>query len=419
MGLVRPGGSVFASRHNLRHQPFFEEIASRDEADPQWRAATAGLVVLRLVDAWLEDGPAVSTDDGWSVRSVRTAIEEIDQGTPIRSLLGRVVDALQQRKPDIHVVVTPLMAYGQTLEYDAKWLLAADVYQSVLAHLHPLDDSDASIAAHLRLGSCYRNVNKVAEAGQAFASASEIASAVGDMVGVLRARIGEARIATLRGNLPQAETILDETISRAVGMDLRDVRSRALHERSGVAALSGQYELAIRLAYEALDQTQTPSERDHILSDIAAAFSFLGVFSAAQDAYLVLSATAQAQYTRWVATLNLLDIAARTGSEVLFEHYRRQLITVDLPPYLATGLQLQLGTGYQQFGEYGKARQHLQRAMAMAQEFGLNQFLFEAEEALLQLETTKPPVRVQTTLSLDVEEVANAIRALRESVGVA
>jgi tetratricopeptide (TPR) repeat protein len=373
--------------------------------------------VLRLVDAWLEDGPAVGTDDGWSVRSVRNAITEVEDGTPVRAILDRVVDGLQHRKPDIHVVVTPLMAYGKALEYDAKWRLAADVYHSVLAHLHPVEDSDASIAAHLRLGSCYRSLHLIEEATAAFAAAFEIATTVGDIVGVLRARVGEGHIAVLRGNLPRAEDILNETIERAKGEALRDVRSKALHERSNVAHFRGQYELAIRFAYQALSHSESPEERDRILGDIAVSFLELGVYTAARDAYLVLSATAQEQYTRWAATLNLLEISSQTGAEMLWEIYRRQLVGQKLPPYLATNFELILGTGYQRFGDFAKARAHLQRAMSMAGEHGLNQILFAAEEALFQIETPTPPRRAPEKLSLDVEEVANAIRELRESVG--
>jgi len=316
------------------------------------------------------------------------------------------------------VVVTPLMAYGQALEFEAKWTLAADVYQSVLAHLHPVEDSDASIAAHLRLGSCYRSLNLIDDAVESFASASEIANAVGDIVGILRARIGEAKIATLRGNLPEAAAILDETISRATTAELRDVRSRALHDRSGVAIMSKNYELAVRLAYEALNHSQSPTERDRILGDIAGAFFYLGVYSAARDAYLVLSATAQEQYIRWTATLNLLEIASETGAEMLFEQHRRQLADLHLPPLLAAGFEVNVGKGYQRFGNFAKARLHLERAMVLAGEHGLNQFLFEAEEVLFQLDTPKLPRRVTAKPGLDVDEVAGAIRQMRESVGV-
>jgi tetratricopeptide (TPR) repeat protein len=410
---------VFEAEPRLRHLEFFEEIASLDEGTPAWNAATAGLVVLRLVDAWLEDGPNGTGDDDWTVRSVRAAIEEVEEAYTGRALLSRVVDALEHRRPDIHVVVTPLMAYAQALEYDAKWKLAADVYHTVLAHVHPVSDSDASIGAHLRLGQCYRNLNRTDEATASFAAASSIATTAGDMVGVLRARIGEAQLAMVRGNLPTAETILDDAITLASGAEMRDVRSRALHVRANVAYFRKQYELAIRLAYDALSFAEAPTERDRILGDIAVSFLELGIYSAATNAYLVLSATAQEQYVRWAAALNLMDVASATDSRMLFELYRRELAREVLPPRMATAFEVFAGVGYQRFGELPKARLHLERAVTMASEHGFNQYLFEAEEALFELETRAPPRHVEGEVPLDVREVANAIRNLREAAGVA
>lgn len=410
---------MFESEQKLRHLPFFEEVASHEEGDAAWRSATAGLVVLRLVDAWLEEGRSVVVDDGWSVRSVRAAIESMDDGTPIRSILDRVVDALLEQKPDIHVVVTPLMAYAKALEYDAKWLLAADVYHSVLAHLHPLEDSDASVAAHLRIGQCFRNLGRLDEAGTAFFEASEVAHAAGDIVGVLRARVGEGIVAMLKGNLPRAETILDDTIGRAKGLALHDVRSRALHVRANVEQLRGNFERAIRMAYEALDQADSQTERDRILSDIAVSFLELGVYTAARDAYMVLSVTAQEEYVRWAAQLNLLEIAAQTGAEVHFESIRRQLSDISLPPYLATAYQLNVGNGYVRFGDLRRAESHLVRAIGLARDHGHNQYAFEAEEALRDLQKAAPLRSVLSAVPLDLEEVANAIRELRTATGVA
>lgn len=409
---------MFESEHKLRHVAFFDEIASRTEDEPEWHAAVAGLVVLRLVDAWLDEGPEVTNDDAFTVRNVETAIEAISDGSTTRTLLARVLDALHERKPDIHVVVTPLMAYAQALEYEARWTLAVDVYHSVLAHLHPLEDTDASVAAHLRLGSCYRALNRIDEATAAYASASEIATAAGDMVGILRARIGESVIASLRGNWPKAESLLDNAITEAEGESLRDVRSRALHERSIVANQREQYDLAIRFAYRALEDAQSNSERDRVLHDLAGDFADLGVFTAATDAYLVLSVTAQEQYTRWAATINLIDIGAQTGSRILFEQHRRALANASLPPFLATAFQLTLGTGYQRFGDDARAKHHLEAALSLAGEHGLNQFLFDAEEALLGMKTQPRLREAPAPLAPDVEEVATAIRQLRESVEV-
>jgi tetratricopeptide (TPR) repeat protein len=412
------GGRVFDSENKLRHLPFFDEIATVEESEPSYRSATAGLVVLRLVDAWLEDGPHTSVDDDWGLLAIHNAIEAVDDGTPIKTLLGRVVESLRSARPDIHLVTTPLMAYGQALEYEAKWQLAADVYRTVLAHLHPVQDSDSSVAAYLRLGQCYRHLSEALPASDAFRMASEIATAANDMVGTLRARIGEAQVAIIRGNMPIAEALLDDTIREAVGPQLRDVRSRALHDRATVAYFRREYEFSIQLAYDALAISESPSERDRILSDIGVSFMELGVYTAARDAYLVLSVTAQEQFMRWGATMNLLEIAYRTGIETHFELYRRQLTGQKLPPLMATAFELNVGSGYRAFGDFEKARHHLQTALTMATSHGFNQYLFEAEEALLQLERPTPrTVRVQD-ISLDTEEVANAIRELREAAGV-
>jgi tetratricopeptide (TPR) repeat protein len=412
------GGRVSDSENKLRHLPFFEEIASLAEEDPAARSATAGLLVLRLFDSWIEDGVFVVSEQDFGARNIVSAIEEMDAGSPIRSILLRIVSALQAKNADIHGVLTPLMAYAQSLEYEAKWHLAGDVYQTVLAHLHPVEDSDASVAAHLRLGQCHRHLSQIQPASESFQSAAAIAAQSGDLVGVLRARIGEAHVAILRGNIPSAEHILDDTIRQASGPELQDVRSRALHDRATVAHMRHQYEYAIQLAYDALAISQSSAERDRILGDIAVSFLELGVYSAAQDAYLVLSATAQEQYIRWGATLNLLEISFRTGAETHFHLYRRHLASYALPPLMATAFELATGSGYRRFDEQNKARHHLQRALRMATEHGFNQYLFAAEEALLQLETPAPVLQQSVELSLNTEEVAQAIRELRVAAGV-
>lgn len=405
---------VFDSDNRLRHLPYFEFIASRAESDPQWQTATAGLLVLRLVDAWAEDGRAPLAADSWKVVNVRSEVERVDRGTAIRSLLGRVIDSLQSGDRDYRRVLTPLMAYGQALEYEAHWTLAADVYHTVLSHLDPASDADTSIAAHICLSQCYRNLNMLGDAGAALHTASEVATATGDIVGVLRARIGHARLDIIRGNLPSAEEILDDTIRRAEGPALRDVRSRALHDRSNVAQQRGHYDLAIQLAYQALGCSQSTRESDRILGDIANLFLDLGVYSAARDAYLVLCATAQEQYVRWAATLNLLEIASLTGSETLFEFYRRELAVEQLPPIMSAVFQLNMGIGYRRFQDSDRAQPYLQRAVALSGEHGFNRLLFQAEEALAQLYTPMPPAREPAVLALDTQEVASAIKQLRE-----
>src|SRR5687768_1675849 len=79
------GGRVTSeTTEQLRHSAFFSELSSLGDSDSTWRAVTAGLVVLRLVDAWVEEGAQVVTADNWGVRSVRAAIDDLPPGLPAR-----------------------------------------------------------------------------------------------------------------------------------------------------------------------------------------------------------------------------------------------------------------------------------------------------------------------------------------------
>jgi tetratricopeptide (TPR) repeat protein len=196
----------------------------------------------------------------------------------------------------------------------------------------------------------------------------------------------------------------------------------ALHERSIVAYEGGEYSRAIRFAYDALPKLSGQSARDRVLADIAASFLDLGVVSAARDAFLVLAATAQEQYVRWTATLNLLELSVLETSEPRFESYRRELAGVQLPANLEVGFHLQSGKGYMAFGRWDRAQRSLNCAVELAAKHRLNQLLFSAEESLRQLEgiqaakaTSMPFTAVVPPES--IADVAAAIHQMRTLVG--
>ena len=404
---------------NLRHQAFFAELASLEDADPSWRAVTAGLVVLRLVDAWVEEGSAVVAADSWGVRSVRAAVEDMPEGMPARTLLAGVVEALTSPGGDLHAVAPRLMAYARALELDGQWSLGADVYETILAHVHPVEDADVAVNALLRRGHCLRELGDHAGATAAFGAAGEVAHRAGDMIGQLRARIGEAKLMTARGNLPAADALLERTVADATAHDLKEVRALATHDRSQLAHLRGQYDVAVRLAYEAMRDAENEIQRDRVLGDLAASFYMLGVKSAAQDAFLIIAATAREQYQRWVATINLMELAAEDGVSIQFERHRQQLAAAKLPPLLQAQFELHVGRGYQTFGEYTAARTWLERAVRTASAHSLNQLVFEAETALSKKEPS-PVEKVTVTpfeISGEISEIATELKEMRELAG--
>jgi tetratricopeptide (TPR) repeat protein len=372
-----------------RHLPFFAELAELEDGNPAWRSVSAGLVVLRLVDAWIEEGATAVAADGWGVRSVEAAIEELPAGMPARAVLRSIVEAVKTSPTsDMHAIAPRLMAYARALDLEAKWALAADVYATVIAHVHPVEENDVAIAAHLRLGYCHRTLGSLDDAARSYEAASAIARSVGDMFGILRAQIGAAKIAMARGNMPQAEQLLDATISAASAReDLVDVHAMALQDRADVAFHRGRYDLAVELAYSSLERTRDPRDRDRLLDGIAGAFYMLGVRSAARDAYLVIEATTQEEYLRWLASINLMEIAARDGSMPLFERYRRSLMSLPFPPFLEAQFHLQTAESYEALAQPEAAMSAAERARVVAERYGINQVLIKAEQLAARLQS--------------------------------
>jgi len=403
-----------------RHLPFFSELASLDESDASWRSVSAGLVVLRLVDAWIEEGAAAVAADGWGIRSVSAAIEEMPSGVPARAILTGIVDAVRtSAASEMHSVAPRLMAYARSLDLDAKWSLAADVYETVIAHAHPTEESDVVIGAHLRLAYCQRSLGALDDAAASYATASAVASDMDDMFGILRAQIGAAKIAMERGNMPRAELLLDDVISRvSARSDLGDVHAMALQDRAGCAFHRGSYDLGVQLAYESLARTRDPVDRDRLLGDIARAFTLLGIRSAARDAYLIVEATAQEQYVRWLASINLMDLAAQEGAMPVFERYRRTLSALPFPPALRAKFLLQTAEGYQALLEPEAAVQAGRRARAIAEEYGFHQVAFEAEALIGQVEQgQRAAARVaDIPVPEPLQEIARSINEMRRFV---
>lgn len=408
------------SEQTIRHLPYFEALAQMDEGDPSWRTTSAGLVVLRLIDAWLEEGAHVAASDSWGMRAVRETVNGVSPGSAERSILIGILDAMEGAAvPSLAPIAPRLMAYGRALDFAGKWHLAGDVFRTIVAHVHPDEDADVAIDANLRIGYCSRMLGDLEVAAAAYTRAGLIAESMGDMVKILYSQLGAANIAKARGNLPHAEEILSRTYERATANQLPEVGALALHDRSTIAHARGEYERAIRLAYEALGATTKPTGRDRLLADIASSFLELGVRTAARDALLVLANTAQERFSRWSATLGLLHIAALDGREPVFDQYRRELAAAPLPSFLEAEFYLYTGRCYRHLGRIDAARASLTRAVEIATRYEYNQIVFMAEEQLRQLQSGARAAEAASAPMESIRHVADALSEMRALVGIA
>lgn len=410
----------------LSHMPYFEQLAELPNDSAEWRSVSAALVTLRLFDSWMREGAEVVSQDAPGLQAVRDQIAAVDVRDPNRRLLVSVVESMvTAEKPRMVTVAPRLLAYGRALQHAAKWPLAADVYRTVLAFATPVEDAETVIAANMQLGRCLRVLAEWEESLTCFAAASQVATMTDDMMSILRARIQEANIAIDRGNLPYAESLLDETILQAKESGLDEIGSTALHDRAHLALRRGRPNEAIVWQYEAFKGVRNQMARDRVLNDLGDSFAKLGIWSAARDAFLLVATTAQEQYMRWTASINLLDVAVHDRSELLFEEYRRKLENASLPPALAAYYHMYVAQGYRTFDQNALATEAIERAICITTSNQLGQLRFEAEEILEALKGDQARVNREERAAVqrsewtpEVEVIAKALHELRTMAGV-
>ena len=403
----------------LNHLAFFEALAEdADQSSPAWLETAAGLLVLRLYDAWIRHG-SDSGLESLRVAAVRAQVEALDESSAVRSVLLALVDEMvaSPRRPD--AVRLRLHTYARRLQGDARWLLAADVFRTYVETREPQDVSVEAQEAAFQTGYCYRLAGHLEEAETAYDVAAAIATASRDTFGMLRARIVQAKLAIHRGNLPLAEAELDAVIADAQAQHCERGLGMALAERMAVAGQRGQFEEAAVYGYRALRLCTDDVAREGILSDIATALGEAGHRQAARDAHQVLAGVARDPRIRLLAQVNLLDLSVAEGDESAFTRHEQALAEAPLPVVLRAQYHLIVGNGRRRFGDVAGATRAYEQALAVAEEHQVNEVVLKAEAALHQLHrkaaATHAGVRSVEVDELTITDVIHAMRELRAS----
>jgi hypothetical protein len=379
--------SVGSARGEVaRYRAFFVTLGAVPEGADEWRAAFAGLVTLRYLDACAESGWTVEDLES-ERRAVEAAIHAVPDGLPERQILDSLV-RLPARMPSCEggSMAPLLMAYGRSLHQRSAWMLADAVYARIRAAFVPASGlrADAVLAATaaLRSGGCHRKLADSGAAEQDYRAALSLARKWGDEHTELRARAGLADLDADRGNLPAADLQLARVIADAVSERTRDVRGLAWHDRAHIAHRRGKVNEAIDYAYEAWSAIDDPVARERVLGDLASIALAAGYRETAREANLVLLSTAREPFMRWVATVNLMEIAALDRREVDFTRLRRSLVGVALGPALQAEYLYYSALGDLVFQRRSPAIEALRRVIEIAEQRQLGEVLFRAEAAL-------------------------------------
>jgi hypothetical protein len=407
----------------LPHLAYLEVLAQCAEESPRWHSVTAGYAVLQLFEAWAGIDGGEVRPSLMELRRVRKRLGAVPESDPIRRCLTQLVDVIEHATPgpDERVlrgmeVGRVLAAYGKLLQYEASWSLSRDVYETLVDYAQCIDDEERMLDSMLMVGFSLRMLAQFDDARDAYGHLRETAALLGSEQYLLLSELGFAKIAFERGNLPAAAGMLDQIITEAREEEHVGIRAKALMDRARVAHHLGDLASATILGHQALVHSRDPMERDRILINISVTLMELGLWEQSRDGNLVLIATAQEAVVRWMAQINLMQLAYLERREPMFEHYRREIAGVDLPPYLEVVYWETSAHGFRIFGRVPESTRAFQRMLAVAERHELNEFVLKAEQALEDVAAVACPLEdaQRSRASEPPPELVTVARAITE-----
>ena len=419
------------SRRVLPHLAYIEALADTDEDTPRWQALTAGYAALQMFDAWTgrQNAPTFSLMD---LRRVRRRLSLVSEGDPIRRCLTQLVEVMEraesagglapfvQHSDELGRV---LAAYGKLLQYEGAWSLAHDVFETLGDFGLLVGDTERVLDSVLMMGFSLRMLSRFDDARVAYEVLRRMATTARSEQYLLLAELGFAKVAIERGNLPAAAGMLDRILDETHEGRHLNVRAKALMDRAKVADQMGDFASATVLAHQALESSTDAIDRDRLLVNIGLTLTKLGLWDHARDAYLVAEATAQEATVRWLAQVNLMELAYLSGNELLFEQHDRAVAGASVPPYVKVVYHETRANALCAFGKHEEAESEFRLMLAVAEHHGLNEFVLRADKALEDVSKVSPPLQAMARLDLDAQsrglvEVTNSLSRMRAHAGL-
>jgi tetratricopeptide (TPR) repeat protein len=401
-------------------------MASSTEGSPEYNEARATFLSLRHLDHWIALGASGGAPTERSTSTTLEALGTLTEDVELRSALETIVTAIPDLSDaDAQPVMPRLFALGSLFERRGQTRLAGDIYGTVAKNADQVAHLDLAYDAHMRSAACLRLEGDLEYADQTYAHAGTLASRERDRAKVLTARVGRAKVVAARGNLPAAMSTMLTIESEARELGASDLVALIMHERAGLAHAMGDFEGALRLVWQAHQLSTDAYDRERMMWDIANFLGRIGAEDAARDALQLIALTTRHQSARVLAQQNLMDLSRRTGNEVAFHQHRRALAEQALPAPRRVSYLLDAGRGLSEFGDVGAARAALTEALRLAESVGLNQRIFQAEQALAELDQIAaeskrtPPARTSPGWTNAPDEISTGLRALLEEATAA
>ncbi|HEY3012486.1 MAG TPA: hypothetical protein VGJ36_07060, partial [Gemmatimonadales bacterium] len=197
----------------LSHEPFLERarLLREQEHDGMARLALGAYVVARLVDKMLTDESDPEAAEGfrWQLQAVRRHVAELPQDAPETAHLTGIVAAVPSDGPATAFLWKSLTAYAYFLEHEARLEESLEIL-TLAAWSQGPDAPARDFAAYaLFAGRLNRLLARWDVASACYGAAEDAGLGAGDLVAVLRGRLGRGAVHRGQGNLPAAREVAE------------------------------------------------------------------------------------------------------------------------------------------------------------------------------------------------------------------
>jgi tetratricopeptide (TPR) repeat protein len=416
---------VGSSADVLRHAPFLERARVERDHDREVsaRLALAAYVTARLMDR-LHEGAA---DDesreafAWQVEAVRRHLSNLPPELPETAHLVGILEAVTSSGQIPIGLRLGLTAYAYFLEHEARLAEALDVL-ALAARCHEKAIAPGEFAAiALFAARLHRLQAQWAPAIASYTAAEEAGHAAGDMVVVLRSRLGRCGVLRGQGNLPASRALAESVLRSAEELGLRDVQAMAWADLGVVLVLQGQFADSVQAKYRAFRLAEDEIQRMRYLGDLGEGLAQIGAHVAARTAFEIVIASPTSFLVRTNAILELMELESGADNRVAFERLRAEAESVRerMPPSMTADYLYKVGVGLARFGRTARAREVLSEGLRSSEASGLNAWYFRIERTLQSLTSGAVADTRQATLPAaaglrDLPAVQDVALGLRE-----
>jgi tetratricopeptide (TPR) repeat protein len=384
-------GEIGSSEDIMSNAPFLERArAEREqERDASARLALGGYVVARLVERLLTSEDTAESRQGlrWQIDAVRRHVRELPSDLPEAAHLRGITDAVPTDGQPLAGLRLSVMAYAYFLEHEARLEEALQALTLALrTYGQRVPPSDFATTA-LFAGRLNRQLARWGMATACYAAAENAAEAIGDLVIVLRSRLGRGQVFRGQGNLPLARSTAEEVARAAAAAGLREVQAMAYTDIGSALSNEGRGVDAVQAIYQAFLLTEDAAQRMRVLGDLGVVLREIGAYEAVRLAFDIVVASKTSFLVRTNALLELMELESMLGNRVAFERRRAEAgeLRERMPPSMLADYHFKLGVGLARFGQFSRARSVLTAGLQLSEVHRINTWYFRFERVLANL----------------------------------